>query len=95
MQKKKYFVHIAWIWIWMETKTILKVVLEIIPFIHLDKHLDGALGTLWINFAKDYSYLALQSHFTPKEYKFQAWLKKHLFGIFSEISWLAGLVMPC
>ena len=23
--------------------------------IHLDKHLDGALGTLWINFAKDYS----------------------------------------
>ena len=32
-----------------------RAVLEIIPFIHLDKHLDRARGTLWIKFTKNYS----------------------------------------
>ena len=39
-----YWTHFA---LWTE--------MEIIPFIHLDKHMEGAIGTLWIKFIKNYS----------------------------------------
>ena len=62
-----------------------KNLLEIIPFIHLDKHLNGAGGTLGIKITKDYSESLQMKSFGPKKFKFHAWVKKCHFGNFSEI----------
>ena len=42
----------------VKEKKVLWAEMEMIPFthfIHLDNHLDGARGTLWMRFIKDYS----------------------------------------
>ena len=40
--------------------------MEIIPFIHLDKHMEEAIGTSWIKFIKNYSLPLQMKSFGPK-----------------------------
>ena len=45
---------------------------KIFTLIPLDKHSDGALGTLWIKVSKDYAWTLQMKSFGPQKCKFHA-----------------------
>ena len=61
-------------------------------FIHLDKHLDRARGTLGIKFTKNWLFLCNHfnwSHLAQNFFKFHAWVKKCILAIFQKSAdWL-------
>ena len=79
----------------LKTKRIFQIqpgILQIIQFIHLEMHLDGA----WDTFGKWHSMALSQyikrKHLAQKFFEFHAEVKKCHFGNFSE---RAGMAVPC